>query len=399
LPSAAANTTTDVNELPELTSIVRRVVAARVVDPDTVDDLVQETLARVLEARPRLEPEALTPYAIVTAQNLVRSLARSESTRKRHAHRLLELQEPVRPEDETVRKEEAAAVTEALARLPATERETVVAHEIGGVDTATLARRLDSSPGGVAVKLARARAKLRVEYVMALRRAEPRTPLCRPVLIALSGGDRRRQVALNAGEHLLQCRYCAQLSEPLVERRRSLAAFAPVAALAKLTTALRHAARSGKVQAATAATAVATAGVVALAAHHAPAPAPSSPPVSSPAALETENGRNLLRLPTAELERYVGRSVDGHRIKVSEVSADEGFWIDAGGGSRIWVQFDHRWESAVHVRAGDVVSFHGKIVRNRPDFAERVGLSASEGAAEVKREGYHVVVHKLIIGK
>jgi DNA-directed RNA polymerase specialized sigma24 family protein len=38
--------------LVELRALVRRVVAARLADPATVDDLVQETLTRVLGARP-----------------------------------------------------------------------------------------------------------------------------------------------------------------------------------------------------------------------------------------------------------------------------------------------------------------------------------------------------------
>jgi DNA-directed RNA polymerase specialized sigma24 family protein len=42
-------------------------VGARARDPDTVDDLVQEALARVIAVRGRLDDEAVTPYAIVTA--------------------------------------------------------------------------------------------------------------------------------------------------------------------------------------------------------------------------------------------------------------------------------------------------------------------------------------------
>ncbi|MDQ3353938.1 MAG: hypothetical protein M3507_05575 [Actinomycetota bacterium] len=51
-----------------LEPVVRRVVAARVTDPHLVDDLVQETLARVLESRPSLDGGALVAYAIVSAQ-------------------------------------------------------------------------------------------------------------------------------------------------------------------------------------------------------------------------------------------------------------------------------------------------------------------------------------------
>jgi anti-sigma regulatory factor (Ser/Thr protein kinase) len=43
------------------------------------------------------------------------------------------------------------------------------------------------------------------------------------VLLALSAGDRRRQRDLDAGGHLLACTWCARLSEPLLDRRRSAA--------------------------------------------------------------------------------------------------------------------------------------------------------------------------------
>ena len=55
----------------ELEPLLRRVVGALVRDPDTVDDLVQEALARVIAVRERLDDEAVRPYAIVFARNLV----------------------------------------------------------------------------------------------------------------------------------------------------------------------------------------------------------------------------------------------------------------------------------------------------------------------------------------
>ena len=41
------------------------------------------------------------------------------------------------------------------------------------------------------------------------------------MLLALSAGDRRRQRDLDAGGHLLECDWCARLSEPLFDRRRT----------------------------------------------------------------------------------------------------------------------------------------------------------------------------------
>jgi RNA polymerase sigma factor (sigma-70 family) len=203
----------------ELTPLLRRVIAARVRDGHVVEDLVQETLARVMAARQRLEPRILAPYAVVTARNLAKSLAASEHRSQRHAHRLIDLREPVLPEEEALRREESRAITTALGRLPQHDQETLVAHEVEGTDTTTLAASRDSTPGAVAAQLSRARARLRVEYLLELEQAEPPTARCRPVLLALSAGERRRQRDLDAGGHLLSCVWCARLSEPLLDRR------------------------------------------------------------------------------------------------------------------------------------------------------------------------------------
>jgi serine/threonine-protein kinase RsbT len=109
-------------------------------------------------------------------------------------------------------------VAEALTRLSDRERETLLAHEVAGRDTRSLAGELGSTAGAVAAQLNRTRARLRVEYLLALEQAEPPTDRCRPVLLALSGGDRRRQREVDAGRHLLECELCARLSQPLMER-------------------------------------------------------------------------------------------------------------------------------------------------------------------------------------
>jgi RNA polymerase sigma factor (sigma-70 family) len=209
------------DDVVELAPLLRRVIGARVHDRQVVEDLVQETLTRVMAARRRLEPRTLAPYAVVTARNLTRSLATSEDRSRRHAHRLIDLREPVLPEEEALRREESRAITTALGQLPQQDREALVAHEVEGMDTATLARSRDSTPGAVAAQLSRARARLRVEYLLELEQAEPPTARCRPVLLALSAGDRRRQRDLDAGGHLLACAWCARLSEPLLDRRRT----------------------------------------------------------------------------------------------------------------------------------------------------------------------------------
>ena len=123
------------DDVVELTPLLRRVIAARVRDRHVVEDLVQEALARVMAARQRLEPRALAPYAVVTARNLTRSLATSEQRSRRHAHRLIDLREPVSPEEEALRREESRAITTALGKLPQHDQEALVAHEVEGTDT------------------------------------------------------------------------------------------------------------------------------------------------------------------------------------------------------------------------------------------------------------------------
>jgi serine/threonine-protein kinase RsbT len=58
-----------------------------------------------------------------------------------------------------------------------------------------------------------------VEYLLVRENAEPASDQCRPVLRALSSGDRRRQRQLDAGRHVLECDCCARVSPALLDRR------------------------------------------------------------------------------------------------------------------------------------------------------------------------------------
>ena len=204
----------------ELIPLVRRIVAARIPDRATVDDLVQETLARLLAAAGRIEPGMLEPYAIVTARNMVASHWRDRDRQQRHQHRVIDLRPPDAPDEDILARENRDAVIAALTRLTDRERETLLAHEVSGQDTRSLAAELGSTAGAVAAQLNRTRARLRVEYLLAVEHIEPPTERCRPVLIAISSADRRRQREVDAGRHLLECELCARLSEPLVGRGR-----------------------------------------------------------------------------------------------------------------------------------------------------------------------------------
>jgi serine/threonine-protein kinase RsbT len=208
-------------DVASLIPMVRRIVAARVDDAAMADDLVQETLTRVLAASSRVEPGMLEPYAIVTARNVVASSWREQDRHRRNQHRVVDLRPVDAPDADLLAREERSAVAHALERLSEDERRILLAHEVTGQDTRSLAGELGSTAGAVAAQLNRTRARLRVEYLLVLDRTEPPTDRCRPVLLALSGGDRRRQREVDAGRHLLECDLCARLSEPLLARGQS----------------------------------------------------------------------------------------------------------------------------------------------------------------------------------
>jgi RNA polymerase sigma factor (sigma-70 family) len=202
-----------------LLPMLRRIVFSRVSNKAAAEDLVQETLVKVLAAANRIEPGMLEPYAITTARHLIISMWRSQDTQRRNQHRVVEMGSVDPPDERLLKEEERAAVSAALEHLSEREQQTLLAHEVSGQDTRSLATELNSSAGAVAAQLNRTRARLRVEYLLALYDTEPPTDRCRAVLYALSSGDRRRQRDVDAARHLLECELCARLSEPLLERR------------------------------------------------------------------------------------------------------------------------------------------------------------------------------------
>jgi serine/threonine-protein kinase RsbT len=209
----------DEQSIVALVPVVRRVVAARVRDAHAVDDLVQETLTRVMAVRFRVDAEALAPYAIATARNLVARHARTIGTARDKAHLLVDPEVPEPPGESLLREEDSKLLATALAGLSPAERDLLLAHEVAGVNVRTLAEDEQSTPGAVAARLNRTRAKLRVEYLIAREQAEVASPRCRPVLRALSMADRRRQRELDVAGHLLGCDLCSRISAELLERR------------------------------------------------------------------------------------------------------------------------------------------------------------------------------------
>jgi RNA polymerase sigma factor (sigma-70 family) len=213
----------DRDALADVGDVVRRTLAARTRDRDLIDDLTQETLLRVAGTERPLSPDDRRAYAVVTARNLLTSHYRRRSVQDRHLHRLVEYGEGGGPEQRMLDQEETAALTSAMSRIEPEERELLVRHEVGGTDLATLAGEADVSNGAIAMRLARARANLRLEFLLVFRRLRLPTDRCRPVLLALAAGDRRRQAQLDAAAHVDTCPTCSSLLGPMTERDRRVA--------------------------------------------------------------------------------------------------------------------------------------------------------------------------------
>ena len=213
----------DDEPLADVEAVVRRTLAARTRDQHLIEDLTQETLARLTGTEHRFSPDALRAYAVVTARNLLVSHFRRQSVRGRHLHRLLDEEGSDDPAQATLDREESDAVTSALSQLDPADRDLLMRHEVSGTDLATLAGEANVTSGAIAMRLARARANLRLEFLLAFRRMKLPTNHCRPVLLAFAVGDRRRQAQVDADDHVRTCSACAQLVGPMTQRDRRIA--------------------------------------------------------------------------------------------------------------------------------------------------------------------------------
>ena len=194
-PATARPTTT---LLVDLVPMLRRVIGSRVKDPHTVDDLVQETLVRVMAAR----STGRAGQAASLRGGHGAQPGRDDGREERPGP------QPVAPAGGQPRRASPRSPTCCARRsgrwsaprwpsCPSGDRDVLMAHEVEGQDTITLAAGQGSTPGAVAARLSRARASLRVEYLLLAEGIEPPTDRCRPVLRALSSGDRRRQRELD----------------------------------------------------------------------------------------------------------------------------------------------------------------------------------------------------------
>jgi serine/threonine-protein kinase RsbT len=88
----------------------------------------------------------LAPYAIATARNVVASIWKAQEVERRNQHRVLDLASAEPHDDTMVRGEERQAVSAALGRLSERGRTTLLAPEVSGQDTRSLARGGSAGP-------------------------------------------------------------------------------------------------------------------------------------------------------------------------------------------------------------------------------------------------------------
>ncbi|PRY62646.1 serine/threonine-protein kinase RsbT [Knoellia remsis] len=200
----------------ELHLLVTRVVRARVGNHPAAEDLVQETVARVLAASDRIDG-GIEAYAVTTARNVIATMWRDEARFQRYQPRMVDLDEPDAPDMGVLAGEDQVAVRRALESLSVQERSLLLAHEVDGTSLATLAAREGTTAGALGAQLRRLRARMRAEYLIVASHREPPTERCRPVLVAVALRDQRRWREAGVDDHLAGCDFCADVAGPLLE--------------------------------------------------------------------------------------------------------------------------------------------------------------------------------------
>ena len=146
---------------------VFKYVASRV-GRDAAHDVVAETFVVAFRRRAAFDSsyESALPWLIGIATNVVRSQRRAERRHLATAPADMERRAAHDPAlDEAIARADAAAAAGAVARalrgLTAKEREAFLIHVLAGLEGTELAIALGVSPSAAAVRLCRARAKLR----------------------------------------------------------------------------------------------------------------------------------------------------------------------------------------------------------------------------------------------
>lgn len=131
----------------------------------------------------------------------------------------------------------------------------------------------------------------------------------------------------------------------------------------------------------------------------APAPAPAGS--AAGAGTVTAAGRALLPLPGDGLAPSAGQTAEGRGVRVESVVADEGFWVGSSTSDRIFVFLTDsakaaRGESPFQVKAGQAIDFTG-VVRPVPSDVGTLGVTANEGADQLRQQGHYLELSRVAL--
>jgi RNA polymerase sigma-70 factor (ECF subfamily) len=156
-----------------LAPVLRRYHQSMARDGARVEDLVQETFLRIHRSRHTYSPaQPLLPWVLAIARHVFLMDRRSKDRRGRREVQPQEgMREPPDPAN-AERPIEVEALEQALARIPAERRETLVLHHVHGLGFREIARRLGISEGAAKVRSSRGVAGLRGILRAARRRGD-----------------------------------------------------------------------------------------------------------------------------------------------------------------------------------------------------------------------------------
>ncbi len=135
-------------------------------DLAVAEELAQETFAQAMASRARYEPgRSLDAWLSGIALNMARKHWRSRQSAQK-AHARLECVTaasgagPAAPDRLHLQRERSRVLYAVLAELPSPLREAFTVRELQGLSTEEAARLLEISPGNLAVRISRARARI-----------------------------------------------------------------------------------------------------------------------------------------------------------------------------------------------------------------------------------------------
>ncbi|MFD0684408.1 RNA polymerase sigma factor [Actinomadura fibrosa] len=138
--------------------LVRRHVG-RLVPGHAVDDVVQAVFLEVWRARGRFDPACgLEPWVLAIARKRAIDQLRAEA---RHYRRTVPLEDAARAHDDTAAVDAACDVRQALAVLPAPQRQAIVLAHYGQLTQREIADRLAVPLGTVKARTTRGLRRLR----------------------------------------------------------------------------------------------------------------------------------------------------------------------------------------------------------------------------------------------